>query len=257
MVKDHRTKVEVGDVDRVLDGDLQPFIRAYLKMRRRGAADGEKSGDPVIARSGRKAAMPESKNKKRVLSRPLSDKFNDALVYAARLHREQRRKGKDIPYVGHLLGVASLVLESGGDEEMAIAALLHDAVEDQGGQPRLDEIRNVFGAKVARIVDGCTDSYEVDPDKKASWCERKQKYIAHVEHEADSEVRLVSIADKVHNARAVLADHYEIGDEVFTRFSKGKPGTLWYYRALVDAFSRRRGARPTILTTRMRKAASG
>jgi (p)ppGpp synthase/HD superfamily hydrolase len=181
--------------------------------------------------------MPDShKHKKRVLSRPLSDKFSEALVYAARLHREQRRKGKDIPYVGHLLGVASLVLESGGDEEMAIAALLHDAVEDQGGQPRLDEIRKVFGAKVARIVDGCTDSYEVDPDKKASWCERKQKYIAHVEHEADSEVRLVSIADKVHNARAVLADHYEIGDEVFTRFSKGKPGTLWYYRALVDAF---------------------
>ena len=183
-----------------------------------------------------KTAMPESKHKKRVLSRPLSDKFNDALVYAARLHREQPRKGKDIPYVGHLLGVASLVLESGGDEEMAIAALLHDAVEDQGGQPRLAEIRKLFGAKVAHIVDGCTDSYEVDPDKKASWCERKEKYIAHVEHEADAEVRLVSIADKVHNARAVLADHYEIGDEVFMRFSKGKQGTLWYYRALVDAF---------------------
>ncbi|MBZ5512311.1 MAG: HD domain-containing protein [Acidobacteriia bacterium] len=181
--------------------------------------------------------MPDShKHKKRVLSRPLSDKFNDALVYAARLHREQPRKGKDIPYVGHLLGVASLVLESGGDEEMAIAALLHDAVEDQGGQPRLEEIRKLFGAKVARIVDGCTDSYEVDPDKKASWCERKQKYIAHVERAADPEVRLVSIADKVHNARAVLADHYEIGDEVFNRFSKGKQGTLWYYRALADAF---------------------
>lgn len=176
------------------------------------------------------------KHKKRVLSRPLSDKFNDALVYAACLHRDQPRKGKDIPYVGHLLGVASLVLESGGDEEMAISALLHDAVEDQGGQPRLEEIHKVFGSKVARIVAGCTDSYEVDPEKKTSWCERKQNYIAHVEHEADPEVRLVSIADKVHNARAVLADHYEIGDEVFTRFSKGKQGTLWYYRALLDAF---------------------
>jgi (p)ppGpp synthase/HD superfamily hydrolase len=181
--------------------------------------------------------MPDShKHKKRVLSRPLSDKFSDALVYAAKLHRHQPRKGKDIPYIGHLLGVASLVLESGGDEEMAIAALLHDAVEDQGGLPRLDEIRREFGAKVARIVDGCTDSYEVDPEKKASWCQRKQKYIAHVEHEADPEVRLVSIADKVHNARAVLADHYEIGDDVFARFSKGKQGTLWYYRALVNAF---------------------
>jgi (p)ppGpp synthase/HD superfamily hydrolase len=181
--------------------------------------------------------MPDShKHKKRVLSRPLSDKFNDALVYAARLHREQPRKGKDIPYVGHLLGVASLVLESGGDEEMAIAALLHDAVEDQGGQPRLEEIRKLFGAKVARIVHGCTDSDEIDPDCKAPWCERKEKYIAHVEHKADPEVRLVSAADKVHNARAVLSDHYEIGDGVFDRFSGKKQGTLWYYRALVDAF---------------------
>jgi (p)ppGpp synthase/HD superfamily hydrolase len=181
--------------------------------------------------------MPEShQHKKRVLSRPLTDKFNDALVYAARLHREQPRKGKDIPYVGHLLGVASLVLESGGDEEMAIAALLHDAVEDQGGQPRLEEIRKLFGAKVARIVHGCTDSDEIDPACKAPWCERKEKYIAHVEHKADPEVRLVSAADKVHNARAVLSDHYEIGDAVFDRFSGQKQGTLWYYRALVDAF---------------------
>jgi (p)ppGpp synthase/HD superfamily hydrolase len=181
--------------------------------------------------------MPDShKHKKRILSRPLSDKFNDALVYAARLHREQPRKGKDIPYVGHLLGVASLVLESGGDEEMGIAALLHDAVEDQGGQPRLEEIRTLFGAKVARIVHGCTDSDEIDPDCKAPWCERKEKYIAHVEHKADPEVRLVSAADKVHNARAILSDHYEIGDGVFDRFSGKKQGTLWYYRALVDAF---------------------
>lgn len=181
--------------------------------------------------------MPDPhKHKKRVLSRPLSDKFNDALVYTARLHREQPRKGKDIPYIGHLLGVASLVLESGGDEEMAIAALLHDAVEDQGGQPRLEEIRNRFGTRVARIVLGCTDSDEVDPDNKAPWCARKEKYIAHVEHEADIEVRLVSAADKVHNARAILSDHYELEDRVFDRFSGKKQGTLWYYRALVDAF---------------------
>jgi (p)ppGpp synthase/HD superfamily hydrolase len=181
--------------------------------------------------------MPEAhKHKKRILSRPLSERFNDALVYAARLHREQPRKGKDIPYLGHLLGVASLVLESGGDEEMAIAALLHDAVEDQGGQPRLDEIRKLFGSKVARIVLGCTDSDEIDPDNKAPWCERKEKYIAHVEHEADAEVRLVSAADKVHNARAILSDHYELEDRVFDRFSGKKQGTLWYYRALVDAF---------------------
>lgn len=174
--------------------------------------------------------------KKRILSKPLGDRFNQALVYAHTLHRHQPRKGKEIPYIGHLLGVASLVLEAGGDEDMAIAALLHDAVEDQGGQPRLDEIQKMFGDRVAHIVWGCTDSDEVDPDKKAPWCERKQKYLAHVEHDADPQVRLVSAADKVHNARAVLLDHYEIGDAVFDRFSKGKQGTLWYYRALVEAF---------------------
>ncbi len=181
--------------------------------------------------------MPDShKHKKRILSRPLGEKFNDALVYAARLHRDQPRKGKDIPYIGHLLGVASLVLEAGGDEEMAIAALLHDAVEDQGGLPRLDEIQKIFGPKVARIVKGCTDSWEIDSDSKPPWCERKEKYIAHVEHEADAEVRLVSAADKVHNSRAILSDHYELGDAVFDRFSGKKQGTLWYYRALVEAF---------------------
>jgi (p)ppGpp synthase/HD superfamily hydrolase len=181
--------------------------------------------------------MPDShKHKKRVLSRPLSDKFNDALVYAAKVHRDQPRKGKDIPYLGHLLGVASLVLESGGDEDMAIAALLHDAVEDQGGRPRLEEITRMFGARVAHIVHGCTDSDAVDPEHKAPWCERKEQYIAHVEHHADHQVRLVSAADKVHNARAILGDHYEIGDSVFDRFSGKKQGTLWYYRALVEAF---------------------
>ncbi len=177
-----------------------------------------------------------SLNKKRILSRPLGEKFNDALVYAARLHREQPRKGRDIPYIGHLLGVASLVLEAGGDEEMAIAALLHDAVEDQGGHPRLEEIKKIFGDRVAHIVHGCTDSYEIDPERKPPWCERKEKYIAHVEEDADPEERLVAAADKVHNARAILTEHYQVGDAVFERFAGRKQGTLWYYRALVNAF---------------------
>jgi (p)ppGpp synthase/HD superfamily hydrolase len=172
----------------------------------------------------------------RILTKPLSDRFNDALVYAHNLHREQPRKGRDIPYIGHLLGVASLVLENGGDEDMAIAALLHDAVEDQGGLPRRDEIEKKFGKRVARIVMGCTDSDAVDPHQKAPWCERKVAYIHHVQHEADAEVRLVSVADKVHNARAILTDHHESGDVCFDRFSGRKDGSLWYYRALVDAF---------------------
>ncbi len=172
----------------------------------------------------------------RILSKPLTERFNDALVYAHNLHRHQPRKGRDIPYIGHLLGVASLVLENGGDEDMAIAALLHDAVEDQGGLPRHDEIRSKYGERVARIVMGCTDSDAVDPTKKLPWCDRKQDYIQHVREKADAEVRLVSVADKVHNARAILTDHYEAGDVCFERFSGRKDGTLWYYRSLVEAF---------------------
>ncbi|MGH9523704.1 MAG: HD domain-containing protein, partial [Terriglobales bacterium] len=168
---------------------------------------------------------------------PLSDRFNDALVYAHNLHRLQPRKGRDIPYIGHLLGVASLVLENGGDEDMAIAALLHDAVEDQGGLPRRDEIANKYGERVAEIVMGCTDSDAVDPDHKLPWCDRKVAYIAHVRNEADGAVRLVSLADKVHNARAILTDHHESGDPCFDRFSGRKDGTLWYYRSLVEAFA--------------------
>lgn len=199
------------------------------------------------------AAAPSKK--RTVLSKPLSDQFNDALVYAATLHRTQPRKGRDIPYIGHLLGVASLVLEAGGDEDMAIAALLHDAVEDQGGRPRLDEIEHKFGRRVARIVLGCTDSDAVDPSQKLPWCERKVQYIAHVKNEAEAEVRLVSVADKVHNARAILTDFHDTGPSVFDRFSGKKDGTLWYYRSLVEAFraAEARDGSPTDLPARGRR----
>src|SRR5512146_2387339 len=180
--------------------------------------------------------MPNPEQRKKPLTNPLGERFNEALVYAHTLHRHQPRKGKDVPYIGHLLGVTSLVLENGGDEEMAIAALLHDAVEDQGGLPRLHEIEARFGKRVAHIVEGCTDSDVVDADKKLPWCERKQWYVQHVERDADAEVRFVSAADKVHNARAILNDHHESGDRAFEHFSKKKQGTLWYYRALVNAY---------------------
>jgi len=167
-------------------------------------------------------------------SRAFTERFGDALVYAAELHRNQKRKGKaNIPYVGHLLGVASLVIEAGGDEDMAIAALLHDAVEDQGGKPRLEEIREKFGSRVAHIVDGCTDS---DQTPKPPWLERKQQYIEHVRKAADSDVCFVSAADKLHNARTILTDFRRMGDSVWERFSGKKEGTLWYYRAIVGAF---------------------
>jgi (p)ppGpp synthase/HD superfamily hydrolase len=164
----------------------------------------------------------------------LTNRFVEALGYAAELHLHQRRKGKGQPYVGHLLGVAAIVIHHGGGEDEVIAALLHDAVEDQGGLPRLDEIREKFGERVARIVDGCTDSYEASGEKR-EWGERKRAYIEKIAHEPQ-DVRLVSAADKLANAREILADFRLEGDAVFGRFQGRKQGTLWYYRTLVNVF---------------------
>jgi (p)ppGpp synthase/HD superfamily hydrolase len=173
----------------------------------------------------------------------LTHRFVEALGYAAELHLRQRRKGKGQPYVGHLLGVAAIVIQHGGGEDEAIAALLHDAVEDQGGLPRLGEIREKFGERVAHIVDGCTDSYEVSGEK-LDWGERKRAYIEKVAHES-ADVRLVSAADKLANARDILSDFREQGDAIFTRFKGRKQGTLWYYRTLVNVF-RESGTTPLI-----------
>ncbi len=166
---------------------------------------------------------------------PLSTRFDHALLFAAQVHREQDRKKSGIPYISHLLGVASIVLDYGGDEDMAIAALLHDAVEDHGGRPMLNVIDKVFGARVAKIVDGCTDSYAEDPAKKENWERRKLRYLRRIRHE-DTDTRLVSAADKLYNARAVLRDLRYDGEAIFTRFSAPKAKTLWYYRALVTAY---------------------
>jgi len=162
----------------------------------------------------------------------LSQRFEDALVYAARLHAKQIRKGTTIPYVSHLLSVASIVLEHGGNEVEAIAALLHDAIEDQGGAETREEIRRRFGDAVVSIVDGCTDA-EVIP--KPPWKERKEQYIARLSHASPS-ILLVSAADKLHNARAILGDYRALGENLWDRFNGGKEGTLWYYKSLVDAF---------------------
>jgi (p)ppGpp synthase/HD superfamily hydrolase len=167
---------------------------------------------------------------------PLTARFQRALAFAARVHARQYRKGTTGPYIGHLLGVTSIVLTHGGDEDEAIAALLHDAVEDQGGKPRLREIRRKFGARVARIVEGCTDS---DVEPKPPWLERKTEYLRHLQH-ADSSVRLVSAADKVYNARETLEDLRRHRDRLWKRFKGGKQGTLWYYRE-VGKILRRKG----------------
>jgi (p)ppGpp synthase/HD superfamily hydrolase len=162
----------------------------------------------------------------------LSPKFEEALVYATRVHGGQLRKKTKIPYIGHLLGVTAIAMEYGASETEAIAALLHDAVEDCGGPERQREIEEKFGQEVGKIVAGCTDT---DQAPKPPWRERKENYITHLKS-ASASTRLVSACDKLHNAQAILHNLREDGDEVWERFKGGKEGTLWYYRALVTAF---------------------
>jgi (p)ppGpp synthase/HD superfamily hydrolase len=164
----------------------------------------------------------------------LGPRFRRAFLFAADKHSKQARKASTIPYIAHLMGVASLVLEAGGDEDLAIAALLHDVVEDCGGAPMLKEVRRRFGSRVAKIVDGCTDA---DTYPKPPWRERKEKYIERLKKE-NADTRLVSAADKLNNVRSILSDYRAIGESVWSRFHGGREGTLWYYRTLRDEFRR-------------------
>lgn len=164
----------------------------------------------------------------------LGPRFLRAFQFAAEKHKGQVRKASTIPYIAHLMGVASLVLEASGDEDLAIAALLHDVVEDCGGAPMLKEVRGRFGARVAKVVDGCTDA---DTYPKLPWRERKEKYLRHLAL-ADADTRLVSAADKLNNVRSILSDYREVGELVWDRFKGRRAGTLWYYRSLRDEFLR-------------------
>lgn len=164
----------------------------------------------------------------------LTKRFKSALAYAFELHNNQVRKGGHVPYLAHLLAVSALVLEDGGDEDQAIAALLHDAVEDQGGKETLHIIRERYGERVAEIVSGCTDA---DIMPKPPWRQRKEAYLRHLAS-ASPEIRRVSLADKLHNARSLVEDLRYEGEIIWDRFNGGKEGTLWYYRKLVDIFSR-------------------
>ena len=164
----------------------------------------------------------------------LGPRFLKAFLFAAEKHAGQVRKTSTTPYVAHLMGVASLVLEFGGDEDLAIAALLHDVVEDCGGAPMLKEVKRRFGSRVAKIVDGCTDS---DTVPKPPWRGRKESYIRHLKS-ADAETRLVSAADKLNNVRSILSDYRDVDESIWDRFNGGREGTLWYYRALVQEFKR-------------------
>lgn len=165
----------------------------------------------------------------------LSSRFDFAFHFASALHRSQVRKGTKIPYIAHLMAVAAIVLEAGGDEDLAIAALLHDAVEDQGGQPTLQTIRRLFGDRVANIVAECSDT---DVEPKPPWRARKQAYIAHLYTVSDDAI-LVSLADKLHNARSILADHQVVGEDVWNRFKASRDDVMWYYRQVASTFHSR------------------
>jgi (p)ppGpp synthase/HD superfamily hydrolase len=171
----------------------------------------------------------------------LGPRFLRAFLFAAEKHAGQARKASTIPYIAHLMGVASLALEAGGDEDIAIAALLHDVVEDCGGAAMLKEVRRRFGKHVAEMVDGCTDA---DTVPKPPWRERKEKYIRRLKTEA-SDTRLVSASDKLNNIRSIISDYRAIGESVWSRFNGGRDGTLWYYRTLRDEFLRSRPNRVT------------
>jgi (p)ppGpp synthase/HD superfamily hydrolase len=172
----------------------------------------------------------------------LTDRFDRALLYATHVHGGQVRKETSTPYVAHLLAVAATVLEYGGDEDLAIAALLHDSVEDQGGAARLNDVRNRFGKRVARIVEACSDSLAntAKGERKVRWRKRKEAYLADL-RKADKDMLRVSLADKVHNARAIFRDlrKLDVGEKVWARFNVSKRLSLWYYRSLAHTFRER------------------
>jgi len=162
----------------------------------------------------------------------LTERFEQALVYATRLHADQIRKATGVPYISHLLSVAALVLEDGGNEDEAIAALLHDAIEDQGGATTRTELLKLFGEQIVAIVDGCT---EFDTLPKPPWRERKQRYLEQLRQGTPS-VRRVALADKLHNARTLLQDYRQEGEALWSMFSAGKEGILWFYHSLLGMY---------------------
>jgi (p)ppGpp synthase/HD superfamily hydrolase len=166
----------------------------------------------------------------------LGPRFRRALAFALDAHADQRRKGTETPYAGHVLGVAAVVIDAGGTEDEAIAALLHDAAEDAGGRRMLARIEREFGAAVAALVESLSDTLETP---KPPWRERKEAYVEHIGESSDSAV-LVSLADKLYNARAILLDYRDVGEKLWERFNADREDVLWYYESLAEAFHARR-----------------
>lgn len=176
----------------------------------------------------------------------LTPRFHEALVYATEWHKDQARKSTDLPYILHPLGVASLVLEAGGNEDEAIAGLLHDVPEDCGGEPRLFEIEQQFGSRVAEIVRACSDTLVEDREDKAPYEQRKQTHFDHLQL-ADDGILLVTAADKLHNARAIASDLQNHGEDLWSRFTGTKAQVIWYYEMMFGLLTKR-NVSPTLLT---------
>ena len=179
-----------------------------------------------------------------------SPRLVEAFAYAEQIHRHQCRKKTLAPVLSHLMAVASLVLENGGDEEEAMAALLHDGPEDCAGQETLDEIRQRFGDRVAHIVAGCTDSMG---EPKPPWKGRKSRYIAHLP-QADESILLVSLADKVHNVRSLVVEYRSVGEALWQRFSASRDQSLWYYASLLRVFEEVHSTRRAVLVRELATA---
>jgi (p)ppGpp synthase/HD superfamily hydrolase len=180
----------------------------------------------------------------------LTGRYDEAFRYAHELHGMQKRKGTSIPYISHLMIVSALVIENGGTEDQAIGALLHDAAEDQGGAETLEVVKNRFGDAVAEIVHDCTDSWD---EIKSEWRPRKEAYLAKLPAKSKQSL-LVSLADKTHNAEAILFDYRVLGDALWNRFNGGAAGTRWYYKSLADIFA---DVMPGRLSDRLSRATTG
>ena len=169
----------------------------------------------------------------------LTERFHRAMAYATELHKDQTRKSTTITYISHPFGVASLVLEANGDEDQAIAALLHDIPEDCGGEPRLREIAEMFGPRIEKIVRGCSDSLVEDPEEKAPWRERKEVHIDHL-NEADMDTLIVTAADKAHNARSIATNLQNQGPSLWNRFNANRDDIIWYYESVYSVLHKRK-----------------
>lgn len=209
-----------------------PFRGGWPHGRR--PADARRPAEVVPEADSSLATASESAEERPIF---LGPRFDEAVVLARTLHFGHARKGTSIVYLSHLLAVAALVLEDGGDEDEAIAALLHDAVEDQGGERRLDQIRHLFGDRVAEVVEGCSDT---QGEPKPPWRERKERYLEHLRSAPRTDVLRVSLADKVHNARTILQDLRDNGDELWSRFTtESADDQLWYYGELARNYEHR------------------